>query len=405
MPTFSYTARAGISRVIEGQIEANDEADAAFQLRRRGLQPIECTEVEESFWKADVFPKRVSLKDRVIFTRQFATLIGSGMPIMQSLSVLAEQTTSEELKRVIRRIIRDIESGETLHEALRQHPKVFDNLYVAMVEAGEAGGILESILSRLAGFLEKADALQKKVTGALVYPVSVLAIAAICVAILMVKVVPIFADLFSSAKMPLPAPTKLVLSISGTFAHYWWVILLVIVTLVAGLKHWRGTPQGRAAIDTILLRLPVVGSLLRRAAVARFTRTLGTLSQSGVPILDGLDITAKAAGNHVIEQAIRTARAEIVSGNTIAGPLKESGQFPAMVCAMISVGEQTGGLDLMLLKIADFYDAEVEGAVDVTLKLMEPLMIVVLGTVIGGLVAALYAPIFGMARAATRGGI
>ncbi len=335
----------------------------------------------------------------MIFTRQFATMINAGLPLVQSLNILAQQTENASLKEVVKQVVYDVEAGNTLADAFRKHPEAFPDLYVNMVAAGEAGGILDTILLRLATFLEKSDALIRKVKGAMVYPAVIISVAVIAIAVLLIFVIPTFESMFASVNMDLPLPTKVVIGASKLLIEWWWAILLAIGAGAFGFRQYYATNDGRKQIDGALLKSPVLGDLLRKSAVSRFTRTLGTLISSGVSILDGLEITAKTAGNRVIHDAVMQSRASIAGGETIAGPLQTSGVFPPMVISMIAVGEQTGGLDEMLSKIADFYDAEVDVAVSALLSLMEPIMIVVLGVIVGGMVVAMYLPIFDMVNA------
>ena len=341
----------------------------------------------------------VTMRDIVIFTRQFATMINSGLPLVQSLDILAEQTENMSLRKVIQEVLYDVESGHTLADAMSKHPKVFTELFTNMVAAGEAGGILDTILLRLATFLEKNDALVRKIKGAMVYPAVIFSVAGMAIVILLIFVIPTFQTMFASAGIPLPLPTRIVIGMSAFLQAFWWVLIIAAIASVFLFRAIAANPTGRLLLDRLLLNLPVLGDMQRKAAVARFTRTLGTLVSSGVSILEGLDITAKTAGNRVIHDAVMGSRASIVGGETIAGPLKESGVFPPMVVQMINVGEQTGGLDEMLSKIADFYDEEVDAAVEVLLKAMEPIMIVVLGVVVGGMIVAMYLPIFDIINA------
>jgi type IV pilus assembly protein PilC len=292
-----------------------------------------------------------------------------------------------------------VESGNTVADALAKHPKAFSSLYVNMVAAGEAGGILDTILMRLATFLEKNDALVRKVKGAMTYPAVIMSVAGLAVIVLLVKVIPVFEEMFGSVGMELPLPTQVVIAMSNFLQSYWWAMIAGLVLGVAGLRSYYKTADGQLVIDRVLLKMPVMGDLLRKSAVSRFTRTLGTLISSGVSILDGLEITAKTAGNRVISDAIMASRASIAGGDTIAAPLQKSAVFPPMVISMIAVGEQTGGLDEMLTKIADFYDDEVDAAVSALLSLLEPIMIVILGVVVGGMIVAMYLPIFDMVNA------
>jgi len=343
--------------------------------------------------------KGVATRDIVIFTRQFATVINAGLPLVQSLDILAKQTENPALAEVTRQVVYDVESGHTLADAFSKHPKAFTDLYVNMVAAGEAGGILDTILLRLATFLEKNDALMRKVKGAMVYPGVIFTVAAVAVAVLLIFVIPTFQAMFASVNLELPLPTRIVIGASQLLINYWWVIIAVIGLAIFGIRRYYATDDGRKRIDQMLLNAPVLGDMLRKSAVSRFTRTLGTLISSGVSILDGLEITAKTAGNRVIHDAVMASRQSIAGGETIAAPLEKSKVFPPMVISMIAVGEQTGGLDEMLSKIADFYDDEVDVAVSALLSLMEPIMIVVLGVIVGGMVVAMYLPIFDMVNA------
>jgi type IV pilus assembly protein PilC len=326
-------------------------------------------------------------------------MINAGLPLVQSLTILAQQTENSVLKEVTKQVVYDVESGNTLADAMRKHPKAFSDLYVNMVAAGEAGGILDTILLRLATFLEKNDALVRKVKGAMIYPGVIMSVAVAAIAVLLIFVIPTFQSMFASVNMELPLPTRIVIGASGLLTHWWWAIAGVIGLAVFGLRQYYATADGRKRIDMMMLNAPVLGDVLRKSAVSRFTRTLGTLISSGVSILDGLEITAKTAGNRVIHDAVMASRQSIAGGETIAGPLDKSGVFPPMVISMVAVGEQTGGLDEMLAKIADFYDEEVDVAVSALLALMEPIMIVVLGVVVGGMVVAMYLPIFDMVNA------
>ncbi|HEX2609768.1 MAG TPA: type II secretion system F family protein, partial [Gemmatimonadales bacterium] len=321
------------------------------------------------------------------------------LPLVQSLSILAAQTENKTLQEVTRAVVHDVEAGNTLADAFSKHPKAFPDLYVNMVAAGEAGGILDTILIRLATFLEKSDALVRKVKGAMVYPAVIFSVAIIAISVLLIFVIPTFQSMFASVKLELPLPTRVVIGLSQGLIHYWWMILAAMGGSVFLFKRYYATPPGRLQIDGLMLRAPILGDILRKSAVSRFTRTLGTLISSGVSILDGLEITAKTAGNRVIHDAVMESRQSIAGGETIAAPLEKSKVFPPMVISMIAVGEQTGGLDEMLTKIADFYDEEVDVAVSALLSLMEPVMIVVLGVIVGGMVVAMYLPIFDMMNA------
>jgi type IV pilus assembly protein PilC len=339
------------------------------------------------------------MRDIVIFTRQFSTMINAGLALVQALDILAKLSENKALKDVTLAVVFDVESGHTVADALRKHPKAFTELYVNMVAAGEAGGILDTILMRLATFMEKNDALVRKVKGAMIYPGVIMSVAAIAIVVLLIFVIPTFERMFASVGLALPLPTRVVIGASKFLQGYWWVVIAVVVVGFRMGKKYYATPDGKLTIDRLMLKAPVLGDVLRKSAVSRFTRTLGTLIGSGVSILDGLEITAKTSGNRVIQDAIMESRASIAGGETIAAPLQKSAVFPPMVISMISVGEQTGGLDEMLSKIADFYDEEVDAAVSGLLAMMEPLMIVFLGVVVGGMVVAMYLPIFDMINA------
>lgn len=395
MTVFKYTARPATGgEMLTGEVELPTKEEVFSYLSRQRLIPVSVRKKEVEIRLQ--FGTGISTREIVIFTRQFATMINAGLPLVQSLDILAEQTDNPGLSRAIRAILFDVESGTTLAEAMRQHPKVFTSLYVNMVAAGEAGGILDIILLRLATFLEKNDALARKIKGAMVYPGVILTVAVLAVTILLYFVIPTFQQMFSSVGVPLPLPTRIVIGLSDILQGYWWAMAGAVALFAVIVRAFYKTDAGELALDRLLLNLPVLGDLLRKAAVARFTRTLGTLVASGVSILDGLEITAKTAGNRVIHDAVMQSRTSIAGGATISGPLKDSSVFPAMVVQMIHVGEQTGGLDEMLTKIADFYDEEVDAAVETLLAAMEPIMIVFLGTVVGGMIVAMYLPIFDM---------
>ena len=396
MPTFTYTARAINGDLRTSTVDAPSREDVVATLRRQRLAIVK---LEEGPAKKKPGRGSIKMRDVVIFTRQFSTMINAGLPLVQALDILAKQTDNKALSEVTRAVVHDVESGNTVADALGKHPRAFTDLYVNMVAAGEAGGILDTILLRLATFLEKNDALVRKVKGAMTYPVVIMSVAAIAVLVLLIKVIPVFSEMFASVNMQLPLPTRVVVGASHFLTGYWWAIGAGVFGAVAMLRAYYKTADGQLVIDGILLKMPVLGDLLRKSAVSRFTRTLGTLISSGVSILDGLEITAKTAGNRVIADAIMASRASIAGGDTIAAPLAKSAVFPAMVISMIAVGEQTGGLDEMLTKIADFYDEEVDAAVSVLMSLLEPLMIVFLGVVVGGMVVAMYLPIFDMMNA------
>ncbi len=397
MPLYEYTARNATGQIQKGQLEAQSPEEVNAHLRKNRMMLVSVRQAPKAIkFGGGAKPKT---RDIVIFTRQFATMINAGLPLVQSLTILAQQTENKALKDVTKAVVYDVESGNTLADAFSKHPKVFSDLFVNMVAAGEAGGILDTILLRLATFLEKSDALIRKVKSAMIYPGVIMTVAGAAVAILLIFVIPTFQEMFASVNMQLPLPTRIVIGLSQLLIHYWWAILAAIGLGLFALKRYYGSSNGRKQIDTKLLKAPVLGDLLRKSAVSRFTRTLGTLISSGVSILDGLEITAKTAGNRVIHDAVMDSRQSIAGGDTIAAPLEKSQVFPPMVISMIAVGEQTGGLDEMLSKIADFYDEEVDVAVGALLSLMEPVMIVVLGVIVGGMVVAMYLPIFDMMNA------
>ena len=398
MPMFEYTARSQTGQIQKGQMDVASKDDVTAYLRKNRMIMVSVREAPKQI-KLSFGAPRIKTRDIVIFTRQFATMINAGLPLVQSLNILASQTENKALADVTRAVVYDVESGNTLADAFSKHPKAFSGLYVNMVAAGEAGGILDTILLRLATFLEKNDALVRKVKGAMVYPGVIISVAMIAIAVLLIFVIPTFQSMFASANLELPLPTRIVIGMSNFLIHFWWAILLAIGGIVFGVRSYYSTPAGRLQIDAAMLKAPVLGDVLRKSAVSRFTRTLGTLVSSGVSILEGLEITAKTAGNQVVHNAVMQSRQSIAGGETIAAPLEKSKVFPPMVISMIAVGEQTGGLDEMLSKIADFYDEEVDVAVGALLSLMEPAMIVILGVIVGGMVIAMYLPIFDMMNA------
>jgi type IV pilus assembly protein PilC len=396
MPQFTYTARSTTGELKSATIDAPNRDEVIKQLKQQRLNVVKIDEGSATKKKRG---GRIKMRDIVIFTRQFSTMINAGLPLVQALDILATQSENPALKDVTRQVVFDVESGNTVADALRKHPAAFTDLYVNMVAAGEAGGILDTILMRLAVFMEKNDALIRKVKGAMIYPSVIMSVAAIAITVLLVFVIPTFQTMFASAGIALPLPTRIVIGMSHALKSYWYMVLGGIIAIVITIKRYYRTPNGKLTIDKLLLKMPVLGDVLRKSAVSRFTRTLGTLISSGVSILDGLEITAKTSGNRVIQDAIMESRSSIAGGDTIAAPLKKSAVFPPMVISMIAVGEQTGGLDEMLTKIADFYDEEVDAAVSGLLALMEPVMIVFLGVVVGGMVVAMYLPIFDMVNA------
>ena len=398
MPAFTYTARALNGDLRTATIDAPTRDDVVAQLRKQRLNVVKIDEAAVA--KKKKAGGKIKMRDIVIFTRQFSTMINAGLPLVQALDILAKQSENPALKDVTHAVVFDVESGHTVADALGKHPKAFTELYVNMVAAGEAGGILDTILMRLATFMEKNDALVRKVKGAMIYPGVISSVAFIAISVLLIFVIPVFEKMFASVGLPLPLPTRVVIEMSKFLRGIGGVVTVAAVAAgVFFLKKYYATSNGKLAIDKLMLKAPVLGDVLRKSAVSRFTRTLGTLIGSGVSILDGLEITAKTAGNRVISDAIMESRTSIAGGETISAPLQKSNVFPPMVISMIAVGEQTGGLDEMLSKIADFYDEEVDAAVSNLLSLMEPVMIVFLGVVVGGMVVAMYLPIFDMINA------
>jgi type IV pilus assembly protein PilC len=395
MPVFTYTARPAAGGEFQsGEVDLKTREEVLDYLQRRRLIPVAVRQKPREYSLS--FGTGISTREIVVFTRQFATMINAGLPLVQSLDILGEQTDNPNLRKVVQQVLFNVESGSTLAESMEKHPKVFTKLFVSMVSAGEAGGILDTILLRLATFLEKSDALIRKIKGAMVYPAAIIGVAVAAVAILLIFVIPTFQNMFESAGVPLPLPTQMVIFLSEFLQNFWWAVFLAAGVGALAFRSYYATESGERVVDGFILRLPIIGDVQRKAAVARFTRTLGTLVSSGVPILEGLEITAKTAGNRVIQDAVMDARASIAGGETISGPLRASAVFPPMVVQMIHVGEQTGGLDEMLTKVADFYDEEVDTAVGALLSVMEPIMIVVLGVVVGGMIVAMYLPIFDM---------
>jgi type IV pilus assembly protein PilC len=396
MPVYTYkgTNKAGSS--VSGEMSATSKSEAQNQLRRQQITPKKMSEKGKEF-NMPTFGGSVKSKELAIFTRQFSVMIDAGLPLVQCLEILAGQQENKMFQKILVATRASVEGGATLSAAMRQHPKVFDALYVNMVEAGETGGILDTILQRLSMYIEKNVKLKRAVQSASIYPIGVMTIAGSVVTLLLWKVVPIFATLFAGLGVDLPLPTKIVIGLSNFIGSIFGLLIVVaIVGAVIGIKVWYGTEQGRFVIDSIVLKLPVIGLLMRKIAVARFTRTLGTLIASGVPILEGLDITARTAGNAVVERALQRVRKSLEEGKSLTEPLKDSEVFPGMVTQMISVGEQTGAMDAMLQKIADFYEDEVDAAVKDLLTALEPIMIVFLGVVVGGVVISMYMPLFSL---------
>ncbi|HEU4889773.1 MAG TPA: type II secretion system F family protein [Thermoanaerobaculia bacterium] len=395
MPTFEWKGTARNGQTQTGVLVA-DSKDAVINTMRR--QQIVVTAVKEK-GKEIALPKfggGVPPQSIAIFTRQFSVMIDAGLPLVQCLEILGSQQEHKVFKRTLLQVRQDVESGSNLADAMRKHPKVFNDLFTNMVAAGEAGGILDTILQRLATYIEKSVKLNSQVKSAMIYPVAVISIACIVVAVILWKVIPVFASLFASLGAELPLPTRVVIALSNFIADFWWLIGILSVALVYGIRKYHATYKGKRVLDGILLKAPVLGMLLRKIAVARFCRTLSTLTSSGVPILDGLQITARTAGNSIVEDAIMSTRKSVEEGKTISEPLGDTEVFPPMVVQMIAVGEQTGALDTMLSKIADFYEDEVDLAVAGLMKLLEPVLIAFLGVAIGGIVIAMYMPMFSL---------
>lgn len=407
MPKFEYTGKTASGQITKGEIEAPNLNQATLMLRRQQINPTSITEKKGgglSFLQKDLEIKipgmgGIKTKELVVFTRQFATMIDAGLPLVQCLDILASQQQNREFKKVLLDVKNSVEEGSTLADALRKHPKVFDDLFVNLVAAGEVGGILDTILNRLSAFMEKAEKLKGKIKGALTYPIVVIIIAILVVAGLLIWVVPIFEDMFASFGSALPGPTQMVVNMSNFLRSSWYIIFGGLAAIIVGLMQFYKTKKGRRIMDGLFLKMPVLGDLLRKTAVARFTRTLGTMLSSGVPILEALEIVAKTAGNVVVEEAVMKARTSISEGKTLAEPLAQTKVFPPMVTQMITVGESTGAMDTMLSKIADFYEDEVDAAVEALTSLIEPMLMAFLGVVVGGLVIALYLPIFQLAGA------
>jgi type IV pilus assembly protein PilC len=401
MPKFDWEARTKAGASQKGTMEATNSALVEAQLKRFGFTGISVKEQGKGiqFNLNFLGSKKIATKDLVVFTRQFATMIDSGLPLVQCLDILSSQQENKTFKDILLKVKESVESGSTFSDALGKHPKAFDQLYVNLVAAGETGGILDTILSRLAAYIEKAMKLKKQVKGAMVYPATIMSIAVIVVGVILVFVIPTFAKMFADFGGDLPAPTKIVIAMSNFLQRYILVIIAAFVLFKMALSKFYATPKGQKIMDRLALKTPIVGPLVRKVSVAKFTRTLGTMISSGVPIMDGLEIVAKTAGNKIVEEAIYNVRQAISEGKTMAEPLAACGVFPPMVVQMISVGEATGAMDAMLNKIADFYDDEVDDAVGALTSMMEPLLMVFLGTVVGGLVVAMYLPIFKLAGA------
>jgi type IV pilus assembly protein PilC len=396
MPVFTYkgTNRSGSS--VTGEMNASNKAELQTLLRRQQITPTRMSEKGKEF-NLPTFGAGVDAKELAIFTRQFSVMIDAGLPLVQCLEILSSQQENKTFQKVLAGTRGAVEGGSNLSSAMKAYPKVFDALYSNMVEAGETGGILDTILQRLSSYIEKNVKLQRAVKSALVYPIGVLTIAVAVIVLLLWKVVPIFATLFAGLGVSLPLPTRIVIALSHFVGSiFGFLIFIGAGAVIVGIKLWYGTPGGRMALDTLILKMPVLGPVMRKIAVARFTRTLGTLISSGVPILESLDITARTAGNAVIEKALLQVRKSLEEGKSLTEPLKQTEVFPGMVTQMIAVGEQTGAMDAMLSKIADFYEEEVDAAVKDLLTAIEPIMIVFLGLVVGGVVISMYLPLFSL---------
>ncbi len=399
MAVFTWEGMKKTGEVVKGNIDAQSESAVISLLRQQDIRPINIKEKKAAFdfGKLNIFREKVGGKELSIFTRQFATMIDAGLPLVQCLDILGSQQENKTFQKTIKEIKNSIEGGSTFAAALKKHPDTFDSLYSNLVAAGEVGGMLDAILARLATYIEKAEKLKGRVKGAMIYPIVVMSVAAGAVAILLLFVIPVFAKMFSDVGAALPAPTQFVMDLSNFLKHYIFYIIIGMIAVFVAVRSYYHTGNGKLIIDGLLLKMPVFGDIIRKNAVARFTRTLSTMISSGVPIMDGLEIVARTSGNQVVENAIMKARESIAAGKTIAEPLGQTKVFPGMVVQMISVGEATGNMDAMLSKIADFYDEEVDSAVAAMTSLIEPLLIVFLGVIIGGLVVAMYLPIFKIA--------
>lgn len=402
MPVYKWEGKTRKGEVQRGELEAPSEEAVKLQLRRQQITPTQI-KAKPKAAGLGLLKGSVSTKELVVFTRQFATMIDAGLPLVQCLEILAGQQENKTFQAVLREIKEDVESGATFADALKKHPKVFDDLFVNMVAAGEMGGILDTILNRLAAYIEKTQRLKKRVKGAMTYPVTVLCIAFIVIGIILIYVIPVFQEMFKGFGAELPKPTQFVVWLSDMAKRYVMFVIVGVVLFVVGFRKYYRTEGGRKKVDNLLIRTPLFGTLIRKVAVAKFTRTLSTMLSSGVPILEGLDIVARTAGNKTVEAAVYRTRESISEGRTIAEPLAETRVFPPMVVQMIAVGEATGELDAMLAKIADFYDEEVDNAVAALTSMIEPLLMVFLGGAIGGMIISMYLPIFSMAGAVSGG--
>jgi type IV pilus assembly protein PilC len=404
MPVFIWKGTASNGEIQKGEIETQDEQAVRRLLRQQRISPSKIkAKPKDLFEDIGFLQKKVSPKEIVVFVRQLSTMIDAGLPLVQGLEVLASQQENKTFKKILQDTKSDVESGSTFADALKKHPKQFDRLFCNMIAAGEMGGILDDVLKRLADYMEKALRLKRKVKGALTYPIIVLSISALVLGVILIFVIPVFEQMCADLGGALPVPTQIVVNLSNFIKSYFLLIIGTLVVMVFLFKKYYNTEKGRRVVDRLILKSPVFGPLLKKVAVSKLTRTLGTLINSGVPILETLNVAAGTAGNKVVEEAIYNVRSSISEGRTIAQPLGESGIFPAMVVQMISVGETTGALDQMLNKIADFYDEEVETAVDALTSMIEPFMIVFLGGTVGSIIIAMYLPIFSMAGAISGG--
>jgi type IV pilus assembly protein PilC len=400
MPVYVWKGTNQKGKKQKGEIEAKDIPSAQQLLKRQNLSELTVKpKPKDIFENVEFLQPKVKTKDLILFTRQFSTMIDAGLPLMQGLEILANQCENPTFKKILVQIKNDVEGGSTFSDSLHKHPKVYDKLYCNLVAAGELGGILDTILQRLAAYIEKNAKLVAKVKGAMVYPAVVGVIAVVVVLVMLVFVIPVFAEMFESFGGELPGLTQLVMNLSDFLRSNWWKLVLGVGVIGFVFAKFKKTDRGEYLLDRFMLNMPVIGSLLRKVAVAKFTRTLGTMLSSGVPILDGLDIVAKTAGNRIVEEAINETRVSISEGKNIAEPMMDSGVFPPMVCQMIAVGESTGALDAMLGKIADFYEDEVDQAVETMTSLIEPMMMVFLGGTVGTMLIAMYLPIFKIAGA------
>jgi type IV pilus assembly protein PilC len=400
MPTYQFKGRNRLNEVVAGERTANDRQTLEATLRREQIIVTSIKEKGKGFGSAKLGQKQsVSTKQLAIFTRQFSVMLDAGLPLVQCLDILSQQQENQFFAKVLSHVREDVEAGSTLADAMSRHPKVFEQLYVNMVEAGETGGILDIILQRLSTFLEKMVKLKSDIKSALIYPTAVIVISLVVISVIMIFVIPSFKSIFETLVGPgegLPWLTEVVVNLSAFLAAYWWIVGIFIGVIIFALRSYYKTPNGRKMIDGLLLKIPVIGDILKKIAIARFSRTLGTLLSSGVPILEALDITARTSGNVIVEEAILSVRTAIEQGETFLEPLKAAKIFPPMVCQMIGIGEQTGALDAMLSKIADFYEQEVDAAIANLLAMLEPAMILFLGVTIGTIVIAMYLPLFSL---------